>query len=157
MASDVIKFVGELEKVKPEYFRCIWIYLLRGSEVLASSAINENGRFALSLSREAAGAGTLQTVLGPAGMDQHLSHLPGLKPARVPAKDLGKAKEIRIPPASLGITESTLELWWRWCEWYCVSGYVVGQNGCPVPGAVVTVSSVGFDIWGFTTTPEVTV
>src|SRR6185369_7126447 len=35
-----------------------------------------------------------------------------------------------------------LRPWWLWCRNYCLTGVVVGPNGCPVPGAQVTVSNV---------------
>lgn len=160
MPSMAIKFIGKLPKINPDYLRCIYIYLVRGSEVLANTSLNEDGSFSLSLSRQTAQAGEqpLHVVVGPGGMEKHLDHMPSLQRVPVTRAHLEKAEaEFRVPMEGLKITEDVLRLWWTWCRWYCVSGNVIGPDGCPVPGAQVTAYSVGFDFWGFTKTPEVTV
>ncbi len=161
MPSAVIKFTGTLAKINPDYLRCIYIYLVRGPEVLAQTSVQEDGSFSLALSRHAAlaaGGQSLQAVVGPAGMDKHLDHLPHLHRLPIKRAHLEKTEtEYRIPTEGLKLSEEVLKLWWTWCRWYCVSGNVVGPDGCPVPGAQVTAYSVGLNLWGFTKTPEVTV
>ncbi len=161
MASTVIKFTGTLPKINPDYLRCINIYLVSGSEVLASANVQQDGSFQLSLPRNvvlAASKPNLQAVVGPAGMGKHLAHLPNLQRLPLKRADVEKTDAVyNIPTDGVKLTEPVVNAWWTWCRWYCVSGNIVGPGGCPVPGAQVTVNSVGFDVWGFTETPEVTV
>lgn len=159
MSSALIQFTGSIKKIDPDYFRCIYLYLVRGQEVLARGPVDPEGNFAVSLTRESALAeGSLQAVLGPAGMGDHLDHLPNVHRVPIKRSALEKAgAEHKLSAESLRLDEAVVKLWWRWCRWYCVSGTVVGPDGCPVPGAEVTVYSVGFQFWGFNKTPEVTV
>src|SRR5262249_11818617 len=160
MASTQIRFHGTLPKVNPDFYRCIYIYLVRGSEVIAGADVGEDGSFQLTVPRkvvQAAGAAGLHAVVGPAGMAKHLMQLPNLRQLAIEVKDADDAHEINISTKGLDLSEKLLNIWWTWCRWYCVSGYIVGPDGCPVPGAQVTVNSVGFDFWGFTKTPPVTV
>ncbi len=159
MASTYIKFHGTLQKISPDFHRCIYIYLVRGPDVLASVDVGEDGKFQLTIPRNVARAGGtgLQAIVGPAGMGKYLTQLPNLGRLPVDLKDVEKADAIEISTKGLDLSEKLLNIWWRWCRWYCVSGYVVGPDGCAVPGAQVTVNSVGFDFWGFTKTPQVTV
>jgi hypothetical protein len=91
--SPLINFVGTLPKINPEYIRCINIYLVRGSDVLARANVNENGTFALRFARQAALAGGqgLQAVVGPEGMEKHLGHLPNLQRVALNRAHLEKA------------------------------------------------------------------
>lgn len=159
MPSNTIRFIGTLEGINLEYLRCIYIYLVRGSEVLAQTSVQEGGRFTLPVARQVAAAGDgLSVVVGPSGMGDHIAHLPNVQRIPLKAADVAKAEaEYRVPTSSLKITDEILRIWWTWCRWYCVSGNIVGPNGCPVPGAQVTVYSVGFNLWGFTETVEATV
>ncbi len=158
MASPVISITGKLGPIEPDYLRCIWIYLVRGPEVLGHAELQKDGTFQLPVLRQMAMAGneSLQVVAAPAGLSAHLAHLPNLARHTIKRSVLEKADAehrvaIETPPNEI------LRTWWSWCQWYCVSGNVVGANGCPVPGAQVTVESVGLNFWGFTVTPEVTV
>lgn len=160
MSSTVIKFTGTLPKINPDYVRCIYIYLVRGSEVLAGANVQGDGSFQLALPRAVAlatSSQSLNVVVGPAGMGTHLTHLPTLQRVPIKRADLERDDVLRVSTEGLKLTEAVLNTWWTWCRWYCVSGNIVGPGGCPVPGAQVTVNSVGFDPWGFTETPEVTV
>jgi hypothetical protein len=156
----MIRFTGTLDGINPDYLRCISVYLVRGPEILAQTAVQEDGGFALTISRQVALATgqSLNAVVGPAGMGTHVAHLPNVQRLPIKRADVEKADgEFRISTKGLQLTEEVLKIWWTWCTWYCVSGNIVGPGGCPVPGAQVTVNSVGFDVWGFTETPEVTV
>jgi len=78
----------------------------------------------------------------------HLEHLPNIPKIALKRQELEKAeKEYRI--AAISISSEVLKLWWTWCRWYCVSGTVVGPDGCPVPAADVTVYSVGYTGSGY--------
>jgi hypothetical protein len=157
MTAPLIKLTGKVA-VEPEYLRCIWIYLVRGSEVLGSSELQKDGTFNLPVSRQSALAGGqgLHLVAGPAGMDAHLAHLPNVRRHAVKRETLEKAgAELRVSVETPA--EEILRLWRTWCRWYCVSGNIVGPDGCPVPGAQVAVKSVGLNFWGFSETTEITV
>jgi hypothetical protein len=160
MQAPVIKIIGTLPKINPDYFRCIYIYLVRGPEVVAQTQVTEDGSFVLPIARQAALAKShsLQVMVGPGGIEKHLDHIPNLQRLSIKREHLEKAEtEFRVPTESLKFSEEILKLWWTWCRWYCVSGNVVGPDGCPVPGAQVTAYSVGFEWSGFTKTQEVTV
>lgn len=114
MTSPTIKFRGTLPKIEPDYLRCIYIYLVRGPQVLARSNISLDGSFSLALSRRDALAEgpTLQAVLGPAGMEKHLEHLPNLQRVSLKTSQIEKSEtELRIPTEGLKISEEVLKLW----------------------------------------------
>src|SRR5262249_9274679 len=72
---------------------------------------------------------------------------------------LEKAKNRRVDLGALEIdlSEARLQLWWRWCWPYEVSGVLLTPDGCPVPGADVTVYSVQHTIFGYSRTARATV
>jgi hypothetical protein len=121
----------------------------------------EDGSFSVALSRQAVlaeVAGGLEILVGPGGMKQHLARVPNLARLPIDRATLEKAeRSLKVPTDKLELSEEVLWLWLQWCRWYCVSGVVVGPDGCPVPGADVTVFTVGFDGWGFTKVPRATV
>ena len=159
--SPVITFTGKLPAIKPEFLRCIWIYLVRGQQVLTQAKVEEDGGFGMTLSRHAAVAtegGALQAVIGPAGAKTHLARVPNLVRIPLDRRQLERVQgRFEVSTADLQLSEEVLQSWLLWCRWYCVSGTVVGPDGCPVPGAEVTVYTVGFDLYGFTRTPQTTV
>jgi hypothetical protein len=125
MASTLIKFYGSLPKINPDFLRCIYIYLVRGSDVLASVDVGENGSFQLTVPRNvalAAGGRGLHAIVGPAGMGKHLTQLPNLQRLPIRRADVEKADEIEIPTERLDLSERLLNIWWTWCRWYCVAG-----------------------------------
>ena len=74
MESAFIKFHGTLPKINPDFLRCIYIYLVRGPDVLAGVDVGEDGEFQVTIPRNVALAGGgqgLQAVVGPAGMGKH--------------------------------------------------------------------------------------
>src|ERR1700678_3172325 len=158
MASTTIKFSGTIHKIDPDYLRCIYIYLVRGSELLSGTAVQQDGAFHFSLPRAVVLANethSLQAVVGPAGMGRQLAQLPNIIRTPINRAELREIDEFKVATHDLKLTEQVLNIWWRWCRWYCVSGVVVGPDGCPVPGGQVTVNTVGFDAWGYTRTPQV--
>ncbi|HVM80202.1 MAG TPA: carboxypeptidase-like regulatory domain-containing protein [Stellaceae bacterium] len=160
-AGGPVLVTGKLPKISAEYLRCIWIYLVRGPEVLAEVKPAEDGSFSFPIAREmiaAKAAGGLELLVGPGGARDHLARVPNLARLALDRAQLDKAERIlKVPAEKLQIGEEVLRLWLLWCRWYCVSGVVVGPDGCPVPGADVTVYTVGFNFWGFTKTPRATV
>jgi hypothetical protein len=156
MASDPILLIGKLAKATEEHAERVAVYLASGDDVLAEHPITAGGDVRIALDRqEAVGAGALALVVGPSGLGASLRGAPEMP--RVPI-DIGEieggAAEVRLPLDKVRLTPEILEPWWRWCEWYCVSGQVIGPDGCPVPFAEVTVYSVDFLL---TKTPRRTV
>ena len=161
MPSRMIGLSGSLPRIKREDASRLGVYIMRGTKVLAHGNVREDGSFRLGLSREAIGAPSryaLEAVVGPAGMAAHLEGVPQLQRVRLDRAQLEKTeREYRIGTEKIALTETVLKAWWLFCRWYCVNGTVVGQNGCPVPGAQVTVYTVGFGVYGFTKTARATV
>ena len=160
MPTKNVTLTGSLPNIKPEDAQKLALYVVRGREILASSNFHEKGAFRLDLSRDAVAAPgnqALEVVVGPAGLDRSLPDSPALQRVRLNRAEIAKAeKEVSISK-EVRINESALAQLLRWCRQYCVSGTVIGQNGCPVPGARVTVYSVGFTGYGYSKVPRATV
>jgi hypothetical protein len=159
--SKMITFKGKLPKIAPSDARRLTVYIVRGAEILAQERVQEDGSFRINLSRHLISETSvygLQAVVGPAGMSGRIEHLKDLQTVPLDQKHLEKAeREFEISTKNIKLNDEILERWWLWCEWYCVSGNVIGPDGCPVPGAQVTVYSVGFNFLWFTKTAQVTV
>lgn len=161
MQSKSIALTGALSKLKGEDASRLSAYAVSGSTILASANLDEDGKFKVSLPRQAAAAESqfaLNVVIGPQGMTKTLEHVPNL--VRIPvdrAQILKSERDFAVSTKGVTISDENLGIWWRWCYPYCVSGQLVGKDGCPVPGAEVTVYNVGFDWGGFSKTPEATV
>jgi hypothetical protein len=156
-----ILFTGELPKIKADSLLCIWIYLVRGPEVLADAEPAEDGSFSFAVPRDKVlGDSTsgVEVLVGPGSMRKHLARVPNIARVPIERKDLEKAeRKLIVPTDELELSEEVLALWLRWCRRYCVSGVVVAPDGCPVPAAEVTVYTVGFDCSGFTKVARATV
>lgn len=156
MASDPILLTGKLPKAAAEHRERIAVYLTSGDRVLAEVSPSPEGEVKIALDRERAlGESGLELVVGPSGLGANISAAPEL--VRVPVDTGAIAKggaEVRVAIDKAVLNKETFEIWWRWCSLYCVSGQVIGQNGCPVPFAEVTVYSVDFLL---TKTPRRTV
>jgi hypothetical protein len=161
-SSNTLTIRGALPKLKAEDAVRIAVYLVRGDEILAKAPVDEKGHFhvdadrALLTSRKGF---QIQAVVGPAAMGKFLDPSRNLPHVPLDPGELERAKsEFVVPTAKIQLSEAVLKLWWQWCRNYCVSGVVVGADGCPVPGAQVTVSSVlHASGGGFTVTPQQTV
>jgi len=162
MATKKVGLVGTLSKVKPEDAARLAVYVVRGPEILAHSDVSSEGSFRVDVSRATVASDSnygLEAVVGPAGMSGHLSQVPQLHRLPLHRAELEKAEgTVHLAAADkLVLSAATLKLWWRWCRSYCVSGTVIGPTGCPVPGARVTVNTVGHTLGGFSKIPRVTV
>ena len=160
MATKKVGLVGALSKLKPEDAARLAVYVVRGTEILAHGDVGAQGNFRVDVARCAADDHRfgLEIVVGPAGMAQHLSQVPELARMPLDAAALAKADAtLELATDRLVISAARLLIWWRWCRKYCVSGTVVGPNGCPVPGARVTVNTVAHILGGYSKTPRVTV
>jgi hypothetical protein len=156
-----ILFTGRLPVIKTDLLLYIWIYLVRGSEVLAEVEPAQAGDFSFALARDKVlGDGTegIEVLVGPGSAKEHLARIPSLARLPIERSAIEKAEgSLHVATEKLEVTEEALALWLRWSRRYCVSGVVVAPDGCPVPGADVTVYTVGFDGWGFTKVPRATV
>ncbi len=161
MLTKTIAITGTLPKLKAEDARRLAVYVVRGSEILASGPSDENGAFRVPLSRYQAARESrygLEILAGPRGMKKNVEHLPGLQRIRLNrAEVLSAERELAVSTKAITLADETLAIWWRWCYQYCVTGTVVGSDGCPVPDANVTVYNVGFAGSGYSKTAETTV
>ncbi|HEX7643392.1 MAG TPA: carboxypeptidase-like regulatory domain-containing protein [Burkholderiaceae bacterium] len=159
--GDTVTVSGVLPKLKPEDARRIGVFLVRGKEVLAHSALDDKGTFRIPVYRqtlEMKSAYPVEAVVGPLAMGKNFDSARKLPIMAVDASKIDARKELVLSAANLDLSDEILRPWWIWCRNYCVSGTVVGPNGCPVPGAQVTVSSVLHAANnGFTVTPQATV
>jgi hypothetical protein len=148
MPPEVVLLTGQLPKVKAEDARRLAVYLTRGGEILSQQPLDPSGAVRVALAREIAetdSAYALELVVGPAGMRDRLGDAPNLQRVSIDAAKLRGAKqELELSLGKVKLSEAILEPWWLWCRWYCVSGQVIGSNGCPVPYAEVTVNTVDF-------------
>ena len=153
---------GALPKLKQEDARRLAVYLVRGDEVIAQAPVDEYGKFQLPVDRATItkrGDFQMEAVVGPAAMGKRLDPSKNLHRIPLDLKEIERARgELVIPAEKLKISEAALRLWWIWCRNYCVNGIVVGPDGCLVPGAQVTASSVVHASGGgYTLTPQGTV
>jgi hypothetical protein len=146
VASDPILLTGTLPKLKTEEAERVSIYLASGEDVLGEYPIEAAGHVRVAVDRaEVAALENLALVVGPSGMGEALAGAPELQRVPIDSAHLTKAKtELRLPLEKVKLNKAILERWWGWCEWYCVSGQVIGPDGCPVPFAEVTVNTVSF-------------
>src|SRR5262249_44697845 len=147
MATKKVGLVGILPQLKAEDASRLAVYVVRGSEILAQGNVGAKGDFRVDVSRAAIESDSrygLEAVIGPAGIAEQLSQVPQLRRLPLDQAALAKAEAtLSLAVDKLVISAANLAIWWRWCRWYCVSGTVIGPNGCPVPGARVTVNTVG--------------
>jgi hypothetical protein len=159
VASTSIFIIGEVTKVAEQDAQRLAVFVHRCNQVIASTPLQSNGTYRLPLARAAVSAESaygLTLTVAPATASAHFDHLPNLPSVPLKRADLEKAeKEFRAP--AISISADVLKLWWTWCRWFCVSGTVVGPNGCVVPGAEVTVYSVTYTGSGYTKVPRATV
>jgi hypothetical protein len=161
MSSKLVTISGKLPQVARESADRISAYLVSGSQLLSETSVPSGGNVQFHV------AGSLlehtedlRAVIGPSGLTGHaLADRSALPSVIVDRKKLDREKHtLEIPLAKIDLNKEILESWWRWCERYCVSGTVIGPDGCIVPGAQVTVYSVthaGF--FGYNKTARVTV
>jgi hypothetical protein len=159
MASTAITIKGNVANISQPDAQRLAAFVLRCNHIIVSAALQADGSFRLSLPRatvQEQSAYGLTLVVAPATAGSHLDHLPSVSRIALSRKDLEKSeKEYQV--AALTIPAEVLKLWWTWCRWYCVSGTVVGPDGCAVPGADVTVYSVTYTGSGYSKVPRATV
>src|SRR6266496_2363506 len=161
MASRTTSLSGKIPKLKDSDAKRLAAYLLRGNDVVAQAPLQGDGSFRITLPRTALAsksAYALRVAIAPAGAGDHLEHVPNVQQVPINRAELEKSeKDFVVPVERLAISDAILKIWWRWCRQYCITGVVIGPNGCPVPAADVTVYSVGYTGSGYSKVPRVTV
>jgi hypothetical protein len=153
---------GAIPNLKSEDASRLAVYLVRGNEIITQTTVDKKGNFKTAVDRSIianrAGA-QIEAVIGPAAMGRNLDYSFNLLRVPLNQNHLENAKkEFIVPSEEIKIGETLLERWWFWCRRYNLSGIVIGPDGCPVPGALVTVSTVFHASGGgFTVTPRKTV
>jgi hypothetical protein len=147
MPHEPVLLTGKLPKLRAEESERVSVYLARGDDVIAEYPVQADGQVRVPVDRaEVAAARNLSLVVGPRGMTDTLEGAPDLRRVPLEADKIakGRAGDYKLPLDKLKIDKAVLERWWAWCEWYCVTGQVIGPDGCPVPFAQVTVNTVNF-------------
>ena len=147
MSANNINLSGKIA-IKATDAQRLSVYVTRGKETLASAPVQANGSYRLNLSRQAASAPSaygLNLAVAPTSLGSHLDHIADVPQISLHRETLLKAeKDFRVEE-EIKVSDAVLTRFWGWCAPYCVSGTVVGPDGCPAPGAEVTVYSVGFN------------
>jgi hypothetical protein len=156
-----ITVIGKLPKLSSQNLRRLAVFLVQGNDVLLESPVTASGTFQFRLARSIVIDPCLFVVLGPRGLDDQTlltkTELPRLSLAKASADRTAKSRVITLDFSKLKIDDKLIDLWWIWCRPYTVSGTVQSPNGCPVPGADVTVYNVRSGIGGPVKTPIETV
>jgi hypothetical protein len=150
MASQNITVTGKVAKVSAQDAARLAVFVVRCNQVLTKALVQADGSYRLNLARAALKAKSthgLSLALAPATAGDHLDHLPEVPRFALDIKKLDDLDEYRAPEFS--VSEAILNIWWLWCRWYCVSGRVVGPDGCAAPGAEVTVYTVTYSGSGY--------
>ena len=160
MAGRSVPLLGSIDKLSSADAARLAAYVVRGREVLAQAPVQANGAFRLSLSRNTLDSQSpygLSVIVAPVGAGDHLDHLTEAPRIALDRAAIAKAdKEYRLEK-KMAISDAVLKKRWQFCIQDRVNGTLVGPNGCPVPGADVTVSTVTYGSGGYTTVPRATV
>lgn len=128
---------------------------LRGNAVLATAALRPDGSYLLNLPAAAAreeSAFALQLAVLPSTAAAQPDRV-----ADAPRVTVALKGDHPVQAPRLVLDPALMKGWvifWR--EW-CVSGTVVGPDGCPAPVAEVTVYTVSWGTDGYTRSPRATV
>lgn len=108
---------GKLPQIKADSLLCIWIYLVRGPEVLADAKPAENGSFSFAVPRDKVlGDSTsgIEVLVGPSSMKKHLARVPNIARVPIEREDLEKVEyKLTVPTHKLELSEEVLALWLR--------------------------------------------
>ncbi|HUO28565.1 MAG TPA: hypothetical protein VMU80_05075 [Bryobacteraceae bacterium] len=157
-AGNSITVVGKLPELSPANLKRLAAYLVQGNNVLLQAPVTASGTFQFRLSRSIIIDPCLITILGPKGLnDQALlarTELPRLPVAKAVSDRAagGESPVVTLDFSKFKITNESIEPWWVFCRKYTVSGTVQNANGCPVPGAEVTVYNVSSGVGGLVKT-----
>src|SRR5260221_7928824 len=160
MPSRLITISGKLPEIAKDANR-VAVYLFSGNQLLADVPAQSGGNVNFHVAEDVLASGEeLKAVVGPAGLGAHaLAQRSDLLSVPIDRQKLDREKAtLDFPLAKIALKPDIIDKWWLWCRQYCVDGTVVGPDGCPVPGAAVTVYSVAHTGWfGYSKTPRKTV
>jgi hypothetical protein len=158
MSDKPIPIAGEVGGISETDAARLSVVALRGNAVLATSQLRPDGSYRLNLPPAAAreeSAFSLQLAVLPSTAAAHPDRVADAPRVTVEPSALEGDRPVRAP--RLALTPALIDGWaifWR--EW-CVSGTVVGPDGCPAPAADVTVYTVAWTSGGYTRVPRATV
>ncbi len=152
-AEKPIPIVGRVTGVSEADAARLSVVALRGGAVLASAGLRPDGAYRLNLPHHAAHADSpyaLQLSVLPTTAAAHPAKVGGAPVVKLDRESVRGPHPIEGP--QLALTAAQIDAWsifWR--EW-CVSGAVVGPDGCPAPASDVTVYTVSWGSGGYTKT-----
>jgi hypothetical protein len=158
MSDKAIPVKGRVDGVTESDAARLSVVALRGNTVVTTSRVRPDGSYLLNLPSAAARE--------PAAFQLQVAVLPSTaaaSPDRVPAAPrVGLTADVlagkhRAEAPRLVVSPALIDEWsvfWR--EW-CVSGTVVGPNGCPAPAADVTVYTVSWGTAGYSQVAQASV
>jgi hypothetical protein len=161
MHAKIVSLRGKVPGLKEGDAKRLAAYAVRGGKTMARVPLAADGSFRLDLSQDAAlakDAFGLNVTVAPAALGDHLHHISNAPQIAISREKIEQGeREVVVPSEALKISDAVLKIWWGWCFQYCVSGTLVNPQGCPVPGADVTVYSVGYTGYGYSKVPRATV
>jgi hypothetical protein len=154
-----VTIVGRLPKLNASNLGRIAAFLVQGNNVLAQTPVTANG-FRFRAAASIAIDPCVIVVLGPKGLDDQTllarTALPRISLSAASARE-AKSAVLTLDFAKLNVNDELVDAWWNWCRTYTVAGTLQSPNGCPVPGAEVTVYNVVNGVNGPIETPIETV
>ncbi|WDD90349.1 hypothetical protein Bsp3421_000177 (plasmid) [Burkholderia sp. FERM BP-3421] len=159
MSTTSVTLSGKVINLSKSDAERLSAFVVRCGILVANAPLRADGTFRLDVSRkeiESDSAYGLTAIIAPTAAAAHLDHLSNIPTHALKREELKSSQgEMRLP--EFRIADETLKIWWLWCRWYCVSGTVVGPDGCAVPGTDVTVYTVSYGPSGYVKTPRATV
>jgi len=154
----LVPVTGKLKHLSAKNLARLSVFLVEGSKVLGETPVASNGTFQFHVAKTLASQPGVDVVLGPKGLDPRSlaghSELP-----RLPLHSTLRSEHGAILAnfSHLKINDELIDPWWIWCREYTISGTLDDPNGCPVPGAQVTIYNVTTGIVGLVKYPIITV
>jgi hypothetical protein len=145
-----IQIVGKVGGASTTDIPRLAVVALRANKVLASGSLRPDGGYRLNVPHAAAlaeSAYALQIAVLPGTAAAHPDQVADAPRVTIRREVLRGAHPIEAP--HLALHPALIEKWSIfWQEW-CVSGMVVGPDGCPAPAAAVTVYTVSWGPGGY--------
>ncbi len=150
MPNSLIPITGKVGGITETDAARLSVVVLRCNTVLATTQLRPDGSYRLNLPHVAAHAENpfaLQIVVLPTTAAAHPERVTNAPRATLNREALTGEYPISAP--HLTLNPALIDAWSIfWQEW-CVSGTVVGPNGCPAPAADVTVYTVTWGSGGY--------
>jgi hypothetical protein len=158
MSDKAIPVEGRVDGVSDADAARLSVVALRGNTLVTTSRLRPDGSYLLNLPSAAArepSAFQLQLAVLPSTAAEHPDRVPAAPRVGLTSDVLAGKQPVKAP--RLEVNSALIDEWsvfWR--EW-CVSGTVVGPNGCPAPAAVVTVYTVSWGTAGYSEVAQASV